>query len=167
MKLKAELAGREHELSIRREGDRVFARVDDRDYELELQSSDPGDYLLLEGTHVYDCRIEARSSKSDYVVHVGPNSYQVQLVDPKRLSVVQSSGTHHHGSAEIVASMPGKVVRVLVEVGANVEAGAGIVVVEAMKMQNEMKAPKAGTVTSVNAGAGTTVNAGDVLAVIE
>jgi biotin carboxyl carrier protein len=63
--------------------------------------------------------------------------------------------------------MPGKVVRVLVQVGAQVEAGAGIVVVEAMKMQNEMKAPKAGAVVAINAAVGATVNAGDVLAVIE
>jgi biotin carboxyl carrier protein len=63
--------------------------------------------------------------------------------------------------------MPGKVVRVLVEEGATVEAGAGLVVVEAMKMQNELKSPKAGTVTELRAREGTTVNAGDVLAVIE
>jgi biotin carboxyl carrier protein len=63
--------------------------------------------------------------------------------------------------------MPGKVVRLLVELGTKVEAGAGIVVVEAMKMQNEMKAPKAGVVTLLNAVDGATVNAGDVLAEIE
>jgi biotin carboxyl carrier protein len=63
--------------------------------------------------------------------------------------------------------MPGKIVRVLVQAGAQVEAGAGVVVVEAMKMQNEMKAPKAGVVVSVKAEEGATVNAGDVLAVIE
>jgi biotin carboxyl carrier protein len=63
--------------------------------------------------------------------------------------------------------MPGKIVRVLVQAGDKVEAGAGIIVVEAMKMQNEMKAPKAGAVVSINADEGATVNAGDVLAVIE
>jgi biotin carboxyl carrier protein len=63
--------------------------------------------------------------------------------------------------------MPGKVVRVLVEQGAQVEAGDGIVVVEAMKMQNEMKSPRAGIVTTLNAQAGATVKAGEVLAVIE
>ena len=63
--------------------------------------------------------------------------------------------------------MPGKIVRVLVQAGERVEAGAGIIVVEAMKMQNEMKAPKAGIVVSINAEEGTTVNAGDVLAVVE
>jgi biotin carboxyl carrier protein len=63
--------------------------------------------------------------------------------------------------------MPGKVVRVHVESGASVEKGAGVVVVEAMKMQNELKAPRAGVVVSLNVKAGDTVNAGDVLAVLE
>src|SRR5438552_1921934 len=69
--------------------------------------------------------------------------------------------------SRIVAPMPGKVVRVLVEVGEQVEAGAGIVVVEAIKMKKEMKTPMAGTVVTLNVSAGITVNAGDVLAVIE
>jgi biotin carboxyl carrier protein len=63
--------------------------------------------------------------------------------------------------------MPGKVVRVLVEVGSEVAAGDGIIVVEAMKMQNEMKSPKAGKVVALNIQTGVTVNGGDVLAVIE
>ena len=63
--------------------------------------------------------------------------------------------------------MPGKVVRVQIEKGASVEKGAGVVVVEAMKMQNEMKSPRDGVVVSINVKPGDTVNAGDVLAVIE
>ena len=77
----------------------------------------------------------------------------------------------NHARAEerqkIVAAMPGKVVRVLVAAGDEVAAGQGIVVVEAMKMQNEMKAPRAGKVVSLTAAAGATVKAGDVLASIE
>jgi len=63
--------------------------------------------------------------------------------------------------------MPGKVVRVKLAAGANVDKGAGVVVVEAMKMQNEMKSPRAGVVVSINVKPGDTVNAGDVLAVVE
>jgi biotin carboxyl carrier protein len=63
--------------------------------------------------------------------------------------------------------MPGKIVRVLVAEGAEVESGASILVVEAMKMQNELKSPKAGKVVSIHAEPGATVNAGDVLAVVE
>jgi len=63
--------------------------------------------------------------------------------------------------------MPGKVVRVQTETGATVEKGAGVVVVEAMKMQNEMKSPRDGVVVSIKVKPGDTVNAGDVLAVVE
>jgi biotin carboxyl carrier protein len=63
--------------------------------------------------------------------------------------------------------MPGKVVRVLVTEGEAVIAGSGILVVEAMKMQNELKTPKTGRVVSIRADPGATVNAGDVLAVVE
>jgi biotin carboxyl carrier protein len=168
MKLKAELAGQDHELILHRDGASVSAQVDGRHYSLEMQGSATGEYLLLEGTRVYNCGVENRPNQLEtYVVHVGARSYEIQITDPKRLSRSQSTGAHHHGSAEIVASMPGKVVRVMVEVGAQVEASAGIVVVEAMKMQNEMKAPKAGVVVSINMEEGATVNAGDVLAVIE
>ena len=63
--------------------------------------------------------------------------------------------------------MPGKVVRVLVNVGDSVDVGQGLVVVEAMKMQNEMKAARPGRVTEVRARAGETVSAGDTLVVLE
>jgi multidrug efflux pump subunit AcrA (membrane-fusion protein) len=63
--------------------------------------------------------------------------------------------------------MPGKVVRVHVEAGATVEKGAGVIVVEAMKMQNEMKSPRTGVIVTVNVKPGDTVNAGDVLAYLK
>jgi biotin carboxyl carrier protein len=69
--------------------------------------------------------------------------------------------------AEITAPMAGKVVKVQIDVGASVEKGSGIVVVEAMKMQNEMKSPRAGVVVSIHVKTGDTVNTGDVLAVVE
>ena len=63
--------------------------------------------------------------------------------------------------------MPGKIVRVLVSQGDAVEAGAGVLVVEAMKMQNEIKSPKKGTIQKILVGEGAAVNAGDVLAIVE
>ena len=71
------------------------------------------------------------------------------------------------GRQNIAAMMPGKVVRVLVAMGDAVEAGEGLVVVEAMKMQNEMKSPKAGRVIEVRTRPEATVAAGEVLVVIE
>ena len=146
MKLKAELAGEQHELTIQSDGETVSAIVDGLHYELNLRESGRLEYLLLQGTRVYNCRVENRPNQPEtYVVHVGARSYEIKVTDPKRLRSAQSTGVHLQGSAEIIASMPGKVVRVLVEVGSQVEAGAGIVVVEAMKMQNEMKDAEGGS----------------------
>jgi biotin carboxyl carrier protein len=169
MKLTAEISGEKHELNIKARGTEVVAEIDGRRYELEARTVGPGAYLLIEGGRVYECRVDRRSGPREvFDVHVGGHDYSVTLVDPKRLRGTQA-GAGHAGdaSAQIVAPMPGKIVRVLVTLGARVEAGAGLMVVEAMKMQNEMKSPRAGTVTALHATAGATVNAGDVLAVVE
>jgi biotin carboxyl carrier protein len=171
MKLKAQSTGHEHDISLSLASDRAVVEVDGRAYDLEIRETAPGEYLLVNGSSVFKCRVETKHDRTSpgelFEVVLRDRNYDVSVVDPKRLRSGQSAGAHHHGAAEIVSPMPGKIIRVLVEAGAQVEAGAGIVVVEAMKMQNEMKAPKAGTVVSIKVAEGATVNAGDVLAVIE
>ena len=71
------------------------------------------------------------------------------------------------GAGNPTASMPGKVIRVLVTVGQQVHAAQGLIVIEAMKMQNEIKAAKAGRITKINVQDGVTVAAGDILLVLE
>jgi biotin carboxyl carrier protein len=165
VKLKAIIDDREQVLTLRIDGARVTAEIDDRVYELELREPEPGCYLLLRNTEVHECRINEAPGGFDVTLH-GRN-YPVAIVDPKRLRSGQDADRHHHGLAEITAPMPGKVVRVQIETGASVEKGSGLVVVEAMKMQNEMKSPRAGVVVAINVKPGDTVNAGDVLAVVE
>jgi biotin carboxyl carrier protein len=168
MKLRAEIAGVDHSLEVQRDGARVVATIDDRHYELQAPSLEPGAYLLHLGTSVYECRVrtlDAASGLSE--VHVGQQEFQVTLIDPRRLSHAALAGTLAAGRAAVIAPMPGRVVRVLVEVGAEVDAGAGLIVVEAMKMQNELKSPKAGIVTAINVATGAAVNAGETLVVIE
>ena len=167
MKLHAEIADHEYAVNIQ-DRRRVFAEIDGRRYELEVHESGPDGYLFISQGRVWDCRVEgpAESGKKIEVI-VGTTGYAVTITDPKRLRSAMRASVHGSDAARIVASMPGKVVRVLVEVGAKVEAGDGIIVVEAMKMQNEMKSPKAGTVVALNIQAGATVNGGDMLAVIE
>jgi biotin carboxyl carrier protein len=168
MKLKAQLSGNEHEVTLDFDNGTVLAEVEGRSYEIEFRDLGNGQYLLLDGPRVYRCRVEAKpDSENEFAVAVRGMSHEVTIVDPKRLRSAHSAGAHHGGAAQIVSPMPGKIVRVLVEAGAKVEAGDGIIVVEAMKMQNEMKSPKAGVVVSINTETGVTVNAGDVLAVIE
>ena len=86
--------------------------------------------------------------------------------DPRR-SGRKSTGRRTDGPLQVTASMPGKIVRLLVAAGDQVAAGQGLIVVEAMKMQNEMKAARPGKVTSIPVREGDTVTAGAVLAVIE
>ena len=141
-------------------------RCDQRPYEVEVRELSDGEYLLVHGTNVYRCRVNQQRG-SRFEVSLRGRSYDITIVDPKRLGSSQAVGKHAHGTAEIISPMPGKVVRILAEAGTNVEVGAGIIVIEAMKMQNELKSPKTGTVVSINAEVGQTVNAGAVLAVIE
>ncbi|HEX8558300.1 MAG TPA: biotin/lipoyl-containing protein [Pyrinomonadaceae bacterium] len=172
MKLNAEIDGEKVALEVRREGGRVFADVGGRRYELEARSLGAGEYLLTHGGRVYECRVGAEpgaapgGGRGSLRVSVGAREYGVSLADPKRLRGAGAAGGEQGGSAQIKAPMPGKVVRVLVEPGQAVEPGQPVVVVEAMKMQNELKSPRAGVVAELRAEAGATVNAGDVLAVI-
>ena len=168
MKLHATIADLEVNVEIRRHGKRLFANVDGREYELEAQQAAASVRLRTADGKVFDCRVEGRPSSGQSVdVFVGARQYTVTLTDPKRLRSAAVAGGQADGVARIVAPMPGKVVRVLVDPGAQVDVGAGVVVVEAMKMQNELKAPKAGVVMALNVAVGATVNGGDVLAVIE
>ena len=168
MKLKALIGDREEELLIKLEEGRISAQIGNRVYALEVREIEPDCYLFFLGHNVHECRVSERAAaKETFDVTIHGRSHEVTIVDPKRLRSGQNSDRHHHGAAEIRAPMPGKVVRVQTEAGETVEKGAGVIVVEAMKMQNEMKSPRAGVVVSLNVKAGDTVNAGDVLAVIE
>ena len=168
MKLYATIADYQTDVRIKEEGSRVFAEIDDRRYELDLHESAAGRYLVIADGLVFNCQVEDRPESGKQVdVVVGTKQYSVTLTDPKRLRSAARLVGHGDDVARIVAPMPGKVVRILVAIGDQVNAGAGIVVVEAMKMQNEMKTPKAGKVTAVSAELGATVNAGEVLAVVE
>ena len=168
MKLKAQIGDREEELLIKLEEGRIFAEIGNRVYELEVREIEPDCYLFFFHRNVHECRVsERRGSKETFDVAIHGRRHEVTIVDPKGLRSGQNSDRHHHGAVEIRASMPGKVVRVQTEAGETVEKGAGVIVVEAMKMQNEMKSPRDGVVVSISVKAGDTVNAGDVLAVIE
>jgi biotin carboxyl carrier protein len=120
--------------------------------------------LLVEG-RAYEIKREQTSA--DLTLWVGNASFAVELRDPRSLRSRQKAAGEEKGPRKIVAPMPGRVVRVLVTENSEVEAGQGIVVVEAMKMQNEIKSPKKGIVKKISATAGAAVNPGDVLAVID
>jgi biotin carboxyl carrier protein len=125
-----------------------------------LVEAEPGVYSILVDGASYEVRI------NDTDVTVGHRRFAYQVEYPRQWK--RSAGAAGgHGRAAILAPMPGKIVRILVAVGDEVEAGQGIVVVEAMKMQNEMKAPVTGRVAEIHAKENDSVVAGAVLAVID
>jgi biotin carboxyl carrier protein len=162
MKLIAELNNEKYNLEFKREADKVFAKIDDREYELEASEVEPDVYLLKHNNRIYQIYVAPNG-----IVNVGNNQFEVNLIDPKRLRSSASGDVAADGIAQIKTAMPGKVVRILVEEGTEVLQGDGILIVEAMKMQNEMKSPKDGIVKEIKVEEGATVNAGDVLAIIE
>jgi biotin carboxyl carrier protein len=168
MKLIAETDNEKHALDVQRESARVSATIGSRSYQIEVRKPEAGAYVFIVSGRVFECRVDkSGATRGAYQVHVGGDTYNIALSDPKRLRDAKSSGADADGRVPVVAPMPGKVVRVLVEQGAEVVAGDGLVIVEAMKMQNEMKSPKAGTVAEIHAQAGATVSAGEVLIVVE
>jgi biotin carboxyl carrier protein len=162
MKLIAELNNEKHILEFTREADKVFAKIDDREYELEASEVEPNVWLFKHNNQIYQIYAAPNG-----IVNVGNNQFEVNLIDPKRLRSSASGDVAADGIAQIKTAMPGKVVRILVEEGVEVLQGDGILIVEAMKMQNEMKSPKDGIVKEIKVAEGATVNAGDVLAIIE
>jgi biotin carboxyl carrier protein len=130
----------------------------------DIVAVEPGVYSVLVDGRSYEARVE--ESDGCAIVFIDGHRFEVEIRDPRRWSR-QTGRPGVEGRLNVAALMPGKIVRLLVAEGDTVSAGQGLLVMEAMKMQNEMKAPKAGRVVSLTAREGATVAAGEVLAAIE
>jgi len=129
-----------------------------------VKEVEPGVYsVLLEGRSF---EVRAIAAPDGLHVQAGGRQFTVDVRDPRDASR-HSRTAAGSGRQNISTPMPGKVVRLLVREGDAVDAGQGLVVVEAMKMQNEMKASRAGRVAEVLVRDGETVGAGDTLVVLE
>ena len=126
---------------------------------------EPGVYSILVDGASHEVRVEAGQGDAGNAT-VGNRRFDYQIDDPRQWKR-SGDAAGAQGRAAILAPMPGKVVRILAAVGDEVEAGHGIVVVEAMKMQNEMKAPRAGRVAAIQVKENDSVVAGAILAVID
>jgi len=121
---------------------------------------EPNVYSVLVDGVSYEARITGNE------VIIGGARFSIETDDPRRWK--RSAGlADSSGRASITAAMPGKIVRVLVAVGDEVAAGQSILVIEAMKMQNELKAPRTGRVTAIEVKENDSVNAGALLATID
>ena len=133
--------------------------------EAQVSEPEPGMFTVIINDRVYRCALEESPGGAVEVV-VNGKRIPVAARDKKHLRG-QVGAAAASGQVKPLAPMPGKVVRVLLNAGDEVGARQGVLVVEAMKMQNEVQSPKAGKIAEIKVSEGQTVNAGDVLAVIE
>lgn len=164
MQYETEIQGRKASVELEESGERILARVGARAYDLEFFSPEDGVYTFLDGDRVYEVRVSPLDDGSLRVL-IGSRGFTTRIIDRRR----RASSVDHviEGRQNLVAPMPGRVVRVLHKAGDEVAAGQGVIVVEAMKMQNEIKSPKSGRIVEVRVIEDATVNANQVLAVVE
>jgi biotin carboxyl carrier protein len=151
----------EHRGHFRYERENGGATSDGIEADYSVSALTPGAYSVLIGGRSYEVVAGAPGE-----IVVKGRTFAVTVFDPREMRGRKTKDTGE-GRRNIAAMMPGKVVRILVAEGDAIEAGQGLIVVEAMKMQNEMKSPKAGRVVEVKVKADATVAAGEVLLVIE
>jgi biotin carboxyl carrier protein len=155
--------GRNYRIEISLADGRWSCRVDGRSLEVDAVLIRPDVLSLRIGNKAYE--IKSERVANELLLWVGSTPFAVEVRDPRSLRGRTRVG--EPGPQRIVAPMPGKVVRLLASEGDRVEAGAALLVVEAMKMQNEIKSPKKGNVQKIVVREGAAVNAGDVLAIID
>ena len=156
--------GKTYRLDLNQAEGRWSCRVDGREVEVDAVLARPNVLSLRIGNKAYEVKCERVGG--DVHIWVGSQRFAAEVRDPRSLRS-RTRAVDDRGPKKLTAPMPGKVVRILLTQGAEVEAGAGVLVVEAMKMQNEVKAPKKGTIQKILVREGEAVNAGDVLAVVE
>jgi biotin carboxyl carrier protein len=157
--------GKQHQLDLERADAGWRCRLDGREIQVDAVLARRDVLSVLIGGKAYEVKREWTAT--DMHLWVGSASYAAELRDPRSLRSRRGAVTDERGPRKLLAPMPGKVVRVLIGEQQAVEAGQSILVVEAMKMQNEIKSPKKGIVQKIVAAEGANVNAGDVLAIVE
>jgi biotin carboxyl carrier protein len=173
LSLEVEVDGVLRRLTLERGGEGWLAYMDGKSIAVDVCEPTPGVLSLLIG----DSQAEDASSRSyrcvrvafadEETITVGRHQHRVVVNDPRSLRGQRKRPGAGNGTLQIKASMPGRVARVLVAPGEAVAAHQGIVVVEAMKMQNELKAARDGRIVEVRVAAGDKVASGQVLAVLE
>jgi biotin carboxyl carrier protein len=166
MRFVATVGGRAVEVDVTLDSGRYRVTIGEQVWDVDARLTAQGiSSLIVDGvSHVADVEDHAGAC----VVDVGGETYAVQVEEHTRYIIRTRGGAGGGAAAQTVkAPLPGKISHVAVQAGDAVTAGQSLLVIEAMKMENELKAAAAGTVRDVRVTAGQAVNAGDVLIVIE
>ena len=166
MRYTAVIEGERIEIELTRTGEATIeAEISGRKYTVEARMVEPGVYWFDWNNRSLEIAV-AQSGGGEYVVSLPDRRVSVEMADAG--NALQRAAQHgHDGLAEVRVPMPGKVVKVLVAEGGEVDANQALLVMEAMKMQHEIKSPKKGIVRKLGVSEGAAVSAGDLLAVVE
>jgi len=167
MRYVATLEGTEHEIEVEETASDSFSlRLGDTRFEADLRRVGPLSFSVLLGSRSFD--FEVVRDGEEIVVTSRHGSTRLSVVDAAR-RVAHGAGKKRGpaGPAQLKALMPGRIINVLVTEGEQVKSGQGLLIIEAMKLENEIKSPKDGKVAEVKVAAGQTVEKGALLVVIE
>jgi biotin carboxyl carrier protein len=142
------------------------AQIDGQPVSVDAVEVAPDTYSILLDGRAFEARVSDDGSDEGLLVRCDGVDFRVRVRDPRSWSGKSNSALEAAGPQRVLAPMPGKVVRVLVAAGDQVEVGRGLVVVEAMKMQNEIRAPKSGRIERVLVVEGQPVRTQDALVII-
>ena len=163
----ARIEGVEHEVEVAELTALSYrVKVASVEHDLDLRRVGPASFSILVGDRCFD--LDVVRSEDELVVTSRAGAIRVTLLDKTRRAKRDRVGRGSDGGrAEVKAMMPGRIVNVLVQPGDEVSHQQGLVVVEAMKMENELKSPKAGKIVEVSVSPGQTVEKGQLLVIIE
>ncbi|HZP31750.1 MAG TPA: biotin/lipoyl-containing protein [Candidatus Acidoferrales bacterium] len=171
MKSEVRIGGRVRKLDIERTGPKQFAVVCgtgdkiDGNVDVDVFEVAPNAYSIIINGRAFEAIVMAAAE--GVVVRCNGHDFHATLADPRAWRGGRGAVFGAEGKQKVMAPMPGKVVRVLVNAGDKVAGNQGLVVVEAMKMQNEIRAPNAGTIERIFVKEGQTVATGELLVTIE
>lgn len=164
MKIKVAIQGVRRTVELTNSGDKPRWEIDGKNLEADAVEVSPGIYsVLIDGKSV-EVRIERVGTQLRVVAN--GQEYLAAIDNPRELRKNRAGAAQIEGRQEVVAPMAGKVIRTLVKSGDEVQSGQGLLIVEAMKMQNEIRSPKAGKVEQLKVVEGQTVNPGDIVVVV-
>jgi biotin carboxyl carrier protein len=162
--LQIEVDGKKRGVELTQAGERRVWTIDGQRLEADAVAVLPGVYSILIDGKSFDVRVELAGAELRTIV--GGREFKAVIQDAREWRRKRGGAVEAEGRQQVLAPMPGKIVRVLVKAGDSVRAGQGLLVVEAMKMQNESRAPKSGTIDRMAVVEGQAVNAGEVVAVV-
>jgi biotin carboxyl carrier protein len=165
MKVEVRIGGKTRAVEVEKDGGVWRVALDGTRVETDVAEVEAGVFSVLLNGESHEVRV-APQGDGTLALQSGVYEFAAEVVDPRAWRGRRHGGVEAEGRQQVAAPMPGKVVRVLVKAGDKVNSGQGLIVVEAMKMQNEIRSPKTGRVERLLAKEGQAVNAGDVLVVV-